>query len=392
MVPATRRDAPLPQVDSHLFSAYCGAQRMPIDWTQYQPGEFFDELFAAPGAARPAAEPLTSYLASLGKRELAERQGDAERAIAEMGITFTVYTEGQNIDRAWPFDVIPRTIEASEWARIERGLIQRLTALNHFIDDLYHDRRIIADGVVPEDIIATSVNFLQGMHRREPAARRLGEHLRLGPGSRRRRHRLRARGQSARALGRLVHAREPDHHEAGVSGGVRACVDSAGRRLCFAAVRHARVAVARARPIFRASSCSRPVSTTPRTSSTRTSRSAWASTSSRARTSCVADDDCVYMRTIRGLERVDVIYRRINDTFLDPECSTRIPCSACRGSCARGAPRTSRSPTRPGAGVADDKVVYAYVPKIIKYYLRRGRDPAERADARSCATTRAAST
>src|SRR3977135_2386143 len=77
-----------------------------------------------------------------------------------MGITFTVYTEGQNIDRAWPFDVIPRTIEASEWLRIERGLIQRLTALNRFIDDLYHDRKIIADGVVPEDLIATSANFL----------------------------------------------------------------------------------------------------------------------------------------------------------------------------------------------------------------------------------------
>ena len=94
---------------------------MSLDWTQYQPGEFFDELFAAPGAARPAAKPLTSYLASLGKRELAERQGDAERAIAEMGITFTVYTEGQNIDRAWPFDVIPRTIEASNGRESSAG-------------------------------------------------------------------------------------------------------------------------------------------------------------------------------------------------------------------------------------------------------------------------------
>src|SRR5687767_1313532 len=133
---------------------------MPIDWTQYQLGEFYDELFAAPGAARPAASHLTSYLASLGARSLAERQVDAERAIAEMGITFTVYTEGQNIDRAWPFDVIPRTIEALEWSRIENGLIQRLKALNRFIDDLYHERRAIKDGVVPEDIIATSANHL----------------------------------------------------------------------------------------------------------------------------------------------------------------------------------------------------------------------------------------
>ena len=133
---------------------------MRIDWNQYQPSGFYDELFAAPGTARPSAAELADYLASLGGHALAERQADAERAIVEMGITFTVYTEGQNIDRAWPFDVIPRTIEATEWARIERGLIQRLKALNHFIDDLYHDRRVIADGVVPDDIIATSANFL----------------------------------------------------------------------------------------------------------------------------------------------------------------------------------------------------------------------------------------
>jgi uncharacterized circularly permuted ATP-grasp superfamily protein len=133
---------------------------MRIDWTQYQPAGFYDELFAAPGTARPSAAQLADYLASLGIPALAERQADADRAIVEMGITFTVYTEGQNIDRAWPFDVIPRTIEATEWARIESGLIQRLKALNHFIDDLYHDRRIITDGVVPDDIIATSANFL----------------------------------------------------------------------------------------------------------------------------------------------------------------------------------------------------------------------------------------
>src|SRR5262249_32297273 len=103
------KDAPFDPIDSHLFSAYLlgKERRMPLDGNQYQPGEFFDELFVAPGKARPAASQLANYLASLGQRELADRQGDAERAIAEMGITFTVYTEGQNIDRAWPFDVIP---------------------------------------------------------------------------------------------------------------------------------------------------------------------------------------------------------------------------------------------------------------------------------------------
>ena len=87
---------------------------MRIDWNQYKPSGFYDELFAAPGEARPSAAELADYLASLGARELAERQADAERAIVEMGITFTVYTEGQNIARAWPFDVIPRTIESKD--------------------------------------------------------------------------------------------------------------------------------------------------------------------------------------------------------------------------------------------------------------------------------------
>jgi uncharacterized circularly permuted ATP-grasp superfamily protein len=133
---------------------------MPIDWSQYQPQEFYDELFAAPGAARPAAGELASYLASLGISELAERQRDADRAIAEMGITFTVYTEGQNIDRAWPFDVIPRTIEANEWARIERGLVQRLTALNRFIDDLYrHTCAVIEVFHDNTEIIITEVTI-----------------------------------------------------------------------------------------------------------------------------------------------------------------------------------------------------------------------------------------
>jgi uncharacterized circularly permuted ATP-grasp superfamily protein len=108
---------------------------MRIDWNQYQPGGFYDELFAAPGTARPSAAQLADYLASLGVRELAERQSDAERAIVEMGITFTVYTEGQNIDRAWPFDVIPRTIEATEWERIEALRLQRRTR-----QTLYHRR------------------------------------------------------------------------------------------------------------------------------------------------------------------------------------------------------------------------------------------------------------
>jgi uncharacterized circularly permuted ATP-grasp superfamily protein len=89
------------------------------------------------------------------------RQAAAEQAILEMGITFTVYSEGQNIDRAWPLDIIPRVIDGAEWDRIERGLEQRLTALNLFIDDVYHDQRAIRDGIVPAELIRSSKDYLE---------------------------------------------------------------------------------------------------------------------------------------------------------------------------------------------------------------------------------------
>ncbi len=110
---------------------------MRIDWNHYDPGFHFDELLAAPGQPRAAARGLAQYLRSLSDTDLATRKAAAELAIVEMGITFTVYSEGQNIDRVWPFDIVPRVIPALEWTHVERGLRLRLTALNHCIDDIY---------------------------------------------------------------------------------------------------------------------------------------------------------------------------------------------------------------------------------------------------------------
>ncbi|HLF09730.1 MAG TPA: circularly permuted type 2 ATP-grasp protein [Gammaproteobacteria bacterium] len=341
---------------------------MPLDWTQYQPGEFFDELFAAPGVARPAAEPLTSYLASLGKRELAERQGDAERAIAEMGITFTVYTEGQNIDRAWPFDVIPRTIEASEWARIERGLIQRLTALNRFIDDLYHDRRIIADGVVPEDIVSTSANFLPACVGADPPygvwANICGSDL-------------------VRDADGTVYVLEDNLR---VPSGVSYMLENRmiTKQVFPEVFEHASILPVDdyASQLFdmlaslspRKLDFPRVVVLTPGIYN-----SAYFEHSYLAQRMgvdlvegsdlVVGEDCCVYVRTIRGLERVDVIYRRVNDTFLDPECFEKESVLGVPGLMRAWRAQTVALANAPGAGVADDKVVYAYVPDIIHYYL-----------------------
>jgi uncharacterized circularly permuted ATP-grasp superfamily protein len=118
-----------------------------------------DELVTEAGEPRPVAAALMQLIDSIGVTELSERQRVAELDIRTMGITFTVYSEGQNIDRAWPFDIIPRVIPGAEWDLVTAGLGQRLRALNLFIDDLYNDQRVVADGVFPADLLEESVNF-----------------------------------------------------------------------------------------------------------------------------------------------------------------------------------------------------------------------------------------
>ena len=99
---------------------------MKIDWKTYNPGNLYDEMISTPGNARIASRGLASYLQSLSDKELARRQRAAELSIPAMGVTFTVYTDGDDIDRAWPFDIIPRIIAQKEWTRIEEGLKQRV--------------------------------------------------------------------------------------------------------------------------------------------------------------------------------------------------------------------------------------------------------------------------
>ncbi len=114
----------------------------------------------------------------MSSRELRARQQAAESAIVETGITFTVYSEGQNIDRAWPFDIVPRTLDRAEWRTTEAGLKQRLRALNHFIDDVYHEQRIVKDGKFPREVLESSKNFLPACVGANTGAQGVGEHLR----------------------------------------------------------------------------------------------------------------------------------------------------------------------------------------------------------------------
>ncbi len=123
------------------------------------PPGVFDELLTSQNRARPGLGRLGSFLKKNSLKELNERKFSAELAIRTMGITFTVYSEGENIDREWPFDIIPRVIHEKEWKQIELGLKQRLEALNLFITDVYNDEKILKDKLIPREILASSKDY-----------------------------------------------------------------------------------------------------------------------------------------------------------------------------------------------------------------------------------------
>ena len=125
----------------------------------YDTGDFFDEMFEPDGAPRPAARALAHFIESMSDGELLHRQQSAERALMNMGITFNVYGDTSGTERIFPFDLVPRIVAASEWNWIESGLKQRIRALNLFIDDIYHDQKIIKDGVIPADVVKTASSF-----------------------------------------------------------------------------------------------------------------------------------------------------------------------------------------------------------------------------------------
>ena len=341
---------------------------MKINWSEYDPGGGWDELLSAAGTPRPHASQLTRYLSSLSPSQLSRRQQAAERAILEMGITFTVYSEGQNIDRAWPFDIIPRVIASSEWRHIETGLEQRLRALNMFIDDVYNEQRIIKDGRLPEDLIKSSGNFLSACVGVKPAhgvwAHICGSDL-------------------VRDADGTIYVLEDNLR---VPSGVSYMLEN---RIVTKQVFPELFAHSRIQPVddypsllfdTLASLSPRPldypevVVLTPGIYNSAYFEHAYLAQSMGAELVeggdlLVADDDCVYMRTIAGRERVDVIYRRIDDTFMDPE--------VFRADSTLGVPGLMRAwragnvaiANAPGAGFADDKLIYSYVPDIIRFYL-----------------------
>jgi uncharacterized circularly permuted ATP-grasp superfamily protein len=345
---------------------------MSIDLSAYPCEGLYDELVAAPGSVRPHAVHLLRALAELAPSELEARQEAADVAMKEMGVTFTVYSEGGAIDRSWPFDIIPRIILKSEWDRVEAGLKQRVQALNLFIDDLYHDQRIIKDGVFPAQVLAKSVNFRPQCVGSDPP---LGIWAHI------------CGSDLVRDADGTIYVLEDNLR---VPSGVSYMLEN-------------RLVIKRVFPELFEEYAPLPVddypsqlfdtlaALSPRPAdypevvvlSPGIYNSAYFEHAYLAqqmgcelvegRDLFVSEDDCVFMHTVDGPSRVDVIYRRVDDLFIDPDAFRSDSVLGARGLLRAWKAGKVALANAPGSGVADDKVVYAFVPEIITYYL--GQDP-----------------
>jgi uncharacterized circularly permuted ATP-grasp superfamily protein len=341
-----------------------------MNWDDYPNEGFYDELIDN-GRPREGLGGFARFLRELSIGALRSRQTAAELAIRAMGITFTVYDDTTNIDRAWPFDLLPRVITTDEWNRTAAGLEQRLVALNLFIADLYAEQKIVKDDVVPAELIAKSVNFRPECIDIQPPlgiwAHICGSDL--------------VRGGDGQMYVLEDNLRVPS--------GVSYMLENrlVTKRVFAELFRDLDIHPVDAYPhklfdLLASLSPRQGIRPTIAVLTPGIYNSAYFEHSFLAQQmgvelvegpDLVVEDEIVYLRTIEGLARIDVIYRRIDDEFLDP--------TAFRPDSTIGVPGLMRAwragnvaiANAPGAGVADDKVIYAYVPEIIRYYL--GEDP-----------------
>jgi uncharacterized circularly permuted ATP-grasp superfamily protein len=133
----------------------------PVLLEKYNPENFYDELFTAASQPRPHAEALIKWMASLPPQVLEQHRETAQVALFNLGVTFNVYGDNQGVERVFPFEIIPRIIAARDWAWLEKGLKQRIQALNLFLGDIYNEQLILKDGQIPAEVILSAKGFLQ---------------------------------------------------------------------------------------------------------------------------------------------------------------------------------------------------------------------------------------
>ncbi|MEO6398223.1 MAG: circularly permuted type 2 ATP-grasp protein [Tepidiformaceae bacterium] len=340
---------------------------MPRFREAYDPGADYDELFASRGMPREHCRAVVEALESLSTEDLDERQRRADLAFLNLGITFNVYSEGSGIERIFPFDLVPRLIEAKEWERVESGLKQRVMALNAFIQDVYNEQRIISAGVVPAEAVFGSPGYEPAMRGFTPPGGVwahisgidlvrdadgtiyvLEDNTRTPSGVS---YVLQNRSISTRTLPSLFN-----------QSGVRAVSDYAnGLHESIRRCQHDGPVVVLTPGMY---------------------NSAYFEHSFLAKQMGVqlvegrdlaVRGDRVVMKTTRGEVPVGAIYRRVDDAFLDP--LNFNPGSALGVAGLLDVYRSGQAclVNGIGAGIADDKSIYPYVPEMIRFY--RGEEP-----------------
>ncbi len=333
----------------------------------YEAGDFFDEMFAEDGNVRPHYQALATRLDALGEEEFARKRLLAERSYVSQGITFTVYSGDEGTERIFPFDLIPRIIPAKEWDLIERGLVQRLTALNMFLRDIYHDQNILREGVIPREVVATAKHFRPEMVGFD-VAKDIYIHVCGTDLIRDRQGRylvLEDNGRCPSGVSYVLENRQAMK---------RVFPNLFARHLVRPVDRYAQDLLATLRHIAPGGNPDPTVVVlTPGIYN-----SAYFEHSFLARsmgieivtgTDLVVENKKVFMKTTKGLKAVDVIYRRIDDDFLDPKVFRSDSVLGVPGIFDAYRAGNVSLANAVGTGVADDKVTYYYVPAMIKFYL-----------------------
>lgn len=318
-----------------------------------------------------AAGPVRHRLQALTIEALQQRAAAAATELYNLGITFTVYSDKDAIDRILPFDVIPRILSAAEWQQIESGVVQRVTAINLLLHDLYHDQHILHDGILPADLVLQHPQFRPEMSGVDLAHGTYvhicgtdiirdaeGQFLVLEDNARTPSgvsYVVENRHMMLRAFPDLLEGiplRPIDAYGLQLLAALRACAPPRVENPAVVLLSPGSYNSAFFEHVFLAREMGVPL------------------VEGR---DLVVRDDRVYMRTIGGLSRVDMIYRRINDEFLDPEVFRSDSMLGVPGLMRAYRAGTVALANAIGTGVADDKAMYAYMPRIIRYYL--GEDP-----------------
>ncbi|MGJ8656231.1 MAG: circularly permuted type 2 ATP-grasp protein [Akkermansiaceae bacterium] len=335
---------------------------------QYKTGAFFDEMFESDGVVRPHYNNFYERFSKFSQEDFDRKREATDLAFLQQGVTFTVYGDEESTERIFPFDMVPRIIPKTEWELLEVGLEQRITALNLFLHDIYHDQKIIKDKVVPREVLDTAKHFRKEMMGVDVPNNIYihicgtdlirddqGQYLVLEDNGRCPSgvsYMLENRQAMRRAMPQLF-----------ANAGIRSVVDYPEKLL----------------DTLRSITPNGKENPTVAVLTPGVFNSAYFEHCSLARQMgveivegrdlVVESDNCVYMRTITGLKQVDVLYRRIDDDYIDPEVFQKDSLLGVPGLMRAYKAGNLGLANAIGTGVADDKVMYAYVPEIIKYYL-----------------------